>query len=116
MTKDRPDAGISAAIRLLTDAGYVVLKAPNWPAGLEISVERASGMERQLATGEKARVHSSSRGDMMTIKEFCTQYSISRSTAYVEMKAGRLKMQKIGRSTRISESAAAAWLKAWNPD
>ena len=49
----------------------------------------------------------------MTVKQFCARYSIGRSKTYVEINSGRLKIQKIGRSTRISETAATEWLRDW---
>ena len=43
------------------------------------------------------------------IASFCKAYSISRSFAYLEIKAGRLKPFKAGRKTLISREAAEAW-------
>ena len=43
------------------------------------------------------------------IASFCKAYSISRSFAYLEIKAGRLKSFKAGRKTLISREAAEAW-------
>ena len=43
------------------------------------------------------------------IKSFCRAYGISRSFAYLEIKAGRLKTFKAGRRTLISREAAEAW-------
>jgi hypothetical protein len=40
---------------------------------------------------------------------FCRAYKISRTTAYEEIKAGRLKIRKIGRATRIAPEDAEAW-------
>jgi len=40
---------------------------------------------------------------------FCKAYSISRSFAYLEIKAGRLRPFKAGRKTLISREAAEAW-------
>jgi hypothetical protein len=45
------------------------------------------------------------------IKSFCRAYGISRSFAYLEMRAGRLKPFKAGRRTLISRQAAEAWLR-----
>ena len=47
-----------------------------------------------------------------TIPDFCQTYSISRSAAYNEIKAGRLKIRKIGRATRVAEEDAGAWFAA----
>lgn len=43
------------------------------------------------------------------LASFCKAYSISRSFAYLEIKAGRLKPFKAGRKTLISREAAEAW-------
>ena len=43
------------------------------------------------------------------LASFCKDYSISRSFAYLEIKAGRLKPFKAGRKTLISREAAEAW-------
>jgi len=43
------------------------------------------------------------------IKSFCRAYNISRSFAYLEIQAGRLKRFKAGRKTLISREAAEAW-------
>lgn len=51
-------------------------------------------------------------GEFVTVKQFCTLFSIARSSAYVQIKAGRLKIQKIGRSTRISRAAILEWLSS----
>lgn len=44
-----------------------------------------------------------------TIREFCDEFSTSRSVAYEEIKAGRLRIFKNGASTRITGEAAMAW-------
>jgi len=46
------------------------------------------------------------------IKSFCRAYGISRSFAYLEIKAGRLKLFKAGRRTLISREAAEDWRHA----
>ncbi len=43
------------------------------------------------------------------IPAFCRAYSISRSFAYLEIKAGRLRPFKAGRKTLISREAAESW-------
>lgn len=48
----------------------------------------------------------------ITIKQFCERYNLSRSTVYREINAGRLPVTKIGRATRILESAAIGWQEA----
>jgi hypothetical protein len=46
------------------------------------------------------------------IRSFCRAYGISRSFAYLEKKAGRLRSFKAGRKTLISREAAEAWRRA----
>lgn len=43
------------------------------------------------------------------LASFCKAYSISRSFAYLEIKAGRLKPFKAGRKTLISRQSAETW-------
>ena len=47
-----------------------------------------------------------------SIQEFCSSYSVSKSTAYKEISAGRLRAVKIGDRTliRIPPLAAALWI------
>lgn len=49
---------------------------------------------------------------LITIKQFAEQNEVGRSTVYRENKAGRLPFVKVGRATRIRESAANAWQEA----
>ena len=46
------------------------------------------------------------------IRSFCKAYGISRSFAYLEIQAGRLKRFKAGRRTLISREAAEAWRRS----
>ena len=46
------------------------------------------------------------------IEEFCRRYGVGRTTAYAEMKAGRLRRRKVGRRSIIAEEDAEAWLNA----
>jgi excisionase family DNA binding protein len=46
------------------------------------------------------------------VEEFCRRYGVGRTTAYAEMKAGRLPRRKIGRRSLIAEDDAEAWLHA----
>ena len=43
------------------------------------------------------------------INEFTQIYGISRSKAYLEIGAGRLRSFKVGKITLISKEAAEAW-------
>jgi hypothetical protein len=44
------------------------------------------------------------------IEEFCRRYSVGRTTAYAEMKAGRLRRRKVGKRSIIAQEDAEAWL------
>jgi hypothetical protein len=47
-----------------------------------------------------------------SVLEFCREFSIGRSTAYEEMKSGRLKYRKCGVRTIIAYEDAIRWLRA----
>jgi hypothetical protein len=46
------------------------------------------------------------------IASFCKTYRVSRSTAYVELAAGRLKGRKNGRRLLILKEDAATWARS----
>ena len=48
----------------------------------------------------------------MTIADFCSRYGIGRTSAYYELKAGRLKAKKCGRRTLIPRTFADEWLSS----
>jgi excisionase family DNA binding protein len=47
----------------------------------------------------------------MSIAEFCQRYGTGRTTAYQEIKAGRLRARKCGKRTIITDDDAEAWLR-----
>lgn len=47
--------------------------------------------------------------ELFTIKEFCQRYSISRTSLYREIVAGRLVQRKFGTASRIARADAEAW-------
>ena len=47
----------------------------------------------------------------MSIAEFCERYGPGRTTAYQEIKAGRLRARKCGKRTIIAEDDAERWLE-----
>jgi excisionase family DNA binding protein len=49
---------------------------------------------------------------VLTIEKFAQDYGLGRTRAYAEIAAGRLKVMKFGRSTRIARTDADAWLEA----
>ncbi len=46
------------------------------------------------------------------VEEFCRRYGVGRTTAYAEMKAGRLPRRKVGKRSIIAEDDAEEWLRA----
>jgi excisionase family DNA binding protein len=46
----------------------------------------------------------------MSLAEFCEDYNVGRTTAYQEIKAGRLRARKCGKRTIITEDDAENWL------
>lgn len=49
---------------------------------------------------------------LLSIKEACAEYGLSRSALYREVDAGRLIMRKIGKSSRIARDDLEAWTAA----
>lgn len=47
-----------------------------------------------------------------TVDEFVRDYKVSRTTTYAEIKAGRLKVRKVGRRTLITDRDSEAWLES----
>lgn len=47
--------------------------------------------------------------ELMTVADFCTRYSIGKTSLYREVNAGRIKLRKFGTATRISRADAEAW-------
>lgn len=47
----------------------------------------------------------------LSIALFCERYGVGRTTAYEEIKSGRLRGRKIGRRTIITEDDAEDWLQ-----
>lgn len=48
----------------------------------------------------------------MSIAEFCRDYGTGRTTAYQEIKAGRLRAVKCGKRTLVTLDDAEAWLRS----
>ena len=47
--------------------------------------------------------------ELMTVADFCARYSISKTSLYREVNAGRLKLRKFGSATRIARADAESW-------
>ena len=48
---------------------------------------------------------------VFSINEFCSRYGVGRTTAYEEIKAGRLQVVKAGKRTLVPADAAKFWIK-----
>jgi excisionase family DNA binding protein len=48
---------------------------------------------------------------VFSINEFCSRYGVGRTTAYEEIKAGRLQVVKAGKRTLVPADAAESWIK-----
>lgn len=46
---------------------------------------------------------------ILTLKEFQREYKVSHGQTYREIAAGRLKVRKMGRATRVTRPDADAW-------
>jgi hypothetical protein len=53
-----------------------------------------------------------STGGAMTVAQFCNWASIGRTKLYAEVKAGRIKLRKIGSKSVVLRSEGEAWLHA----
>ena len=69
----------------------------------------------QLISAMAAKEAPKGAGDfprVMALKTFCHRYNISRTSVYREIKLGRLRVLKMGKSVRIHEEDAEAWVNA----
>jgi excisionase family DNA binding protein len=65
-------------------------------------------MKPKISEAERQR---RARQRAMNIVEFCERYGPGRTTAYQEIKAGRLRARKCGKRTIIAEDDAERWLE-----
>jgi Helix-turn-helix domain len=65
-------------------------------------------MKAEISAAEQAR-QAVQRAT--SIAEFCQRYGPGRTTAYQEIKSGRLRGRKIGKRTIITEDDAEDWLR-----
>jgi excisionase family DNA binding protein len=67
--------------------------------------------ERSCRTSETDMkdTHTSLPRLAISVAEFCEIFSIGRSTFYEEVKAGRLKVRKVGVRTLVPSAEAQAW-------
>jgi hypothetical protein len=50
------------------------------------------------------------------VGEFCRRYGVGRTTAYAEMRAGRLQRRKVGKRGLIAADDAEDWLAGLKDD
>ena len=65
-----------------------------------------------LSPVSAASTKSASAKRAFSIAEFCDRYGIRRTKTYHEIKAGRLRIVKVGRRSLVTETDAEAWLAA----
>jgi excisionase family DNA binding protein len=63
---------------------------------------------RKISEAERQR---RARQRAMSVDEFCHRYGIGRTTAYAEIKEGRLRARKCGRRTIITDDDGDDWLQ-----
>ena len=49
--------------------------------------------------------------ELMTVRDFLNNFRMGKTTFYREVEAGRLRITKVGRSTRVAREDAAVWLR-----
>ncbi len=64
---------------------------------------------KRRAKKHKAKIQPIIARKAFDILEFCEAYRVGRSTAYDEIREGRLKIFKVGKLTRIGVEAAENW-------
>lgn len=47
--------------------------------------------------------------ELLTVADFLSRYSISRTKFYREVAASRIRLRKLGTATRIARADAEAW-------
>jgi hypothetical protein len=64
---------------------------------------------RNTSEGDRER---RSQQRAMSLAEFCRDYGTGRTTAYREIKMGRLRVRKCGKRTLVLQDDAEAWLRS----
>jgi excisionase family DNA binding protein len=60
--------------------------------------------------GSRASGSTQAFSGAITVNGFCDRYNIGRTTFYAEVKAGRIRLVKMGRKTLIPEPEGERWL------
>jgi hypothetical protein len=53
--------------------------------------------------------------EIYRVKDFCEHFSIPRSSLYLEIAAGRIRILKCGRKTFITHDEGKRWIKTITP-
>jgi excisionase family DNA binding protein len=48
----------------------------------------------------------------MTVAEFLSRYSISRTEFYRQVNAGHIRLTKLGKASRVARADAEAWVQS----
>lgn len=48
--------------------------------------------------------------ELMTVADFLSRYSISRTEFYRQVNAGRIRLTKMGNASRVARADADSWL------
>jgi excisionase family DNA binding protein len=67
---------------------------------------------RKLSSGASAHAASNTKPSCISVEDFARDNGIGRSTVYLEIKSGRLKIVKVGKRTLIRNSDAETWRAA----
>jgi Helix-turn-helix domain len=65
--------------------------------------------QKALAGKALALKQSAPQKRGFSVEQFCEIYDVGRSTAYNEIRAGRLKARKVGKRTIIGDEDAEDW-------
>lgn len=66
---------------------------------------KESALNRDIAEPAQSKLHAQS------IDQFCESFGVGRTTAYDQIKLGRLRALKVGNRTIITDRDAEEWLR-----
>ena len=67
----------------------------------------------------KLRTPTATQPRALSVEQFCEQYNIGKTTAYAQIREGRLRLRKIGKRSVIAVEDAEIWfmnLRTVDPD
>lgn len=90
------------------------MQASEATEGVPLNRQQRRAVEALMRQGmsEAAAISEISAEGALEVSEFCSQYRISRSAFYEEIRAKRLIAKKLGSKTLIPRTSARAWLAA----